>query len=62
METKDRRKKYDKENTVQVSVKLNKKTDADILAWLNRQPNKQGAIKDILRQIGDTKCSDTKRG
>ena len=46
--------KYDKENTIQVSVKLNKKTDADILAWLNQQKNKQGAIKEILRQSTDT--------
>lgn len=50
----DRRQKYDKENTVQVSVKLNKKTDAKILSWLERQSNKQGAIKELMRQISDT--------
>lgn len=50
----DRRLKYDKKNTVQVSVKLNKKTDAKILSWLERQSNKQGAIKELMRKISDT--------
>lgn len=40
--------KYDKENTQRVSIKLNKKTDASIIDWLNNQPSKQGAIKDAL--------------
>ena len=41
--------KYDKNNTVQIRMKLNKKTDADILDWLDRQPTKQGAIKKLIR-------------
>lgn len=42
--------KYDKANTVQFKMKLNKKTDSDILAWLEQQPSKQGAIKALIRQ------------
>lgn len=41
--------RYDRENTVRVAIKLNKKTDADILAQLDRQENKQGYIKALIR-------------
>ena len=41
--------KYDNENTVQVKLKLNKKTDADILAILAAQENVQGFIKKLIR-------------
>ena len=41
--------KYDKENTVQVKIKLNKKTDSDILEILNIVSNKQGYIKELIR-------------
>ena len=43
-------KKYDKENTVQMKLKLNKNTDTDILEWLDKQPTKQGAIKKLIRE------------
>lgn len=42
--------KYQKENIKRVVLKLNKKTDADILAWLDSIDNKQGMIKDIIRK------------
>lgn len=42
-------KKYDAANTVQVTLKLNKKTDADILERLAKCPNKQGYIKELIR-------------
>lgn len=42
-------KKYDKANTVQIKLKLNKNTDIDILEWLDKQPTKQGAIKELIR-------------
>ena len=42
--------KYDTTNTVQLKMKLNKKTDADILERLNEVPNKQGYIKDLIRK------------
>ena len=42
--------KYDEKNTVQIKLKLNRKTDADILAELERVGNKTGYIKDLIRQ------------
>lgn len=41
--------KYDKENTVQVKLKLNKKTDADILGKLDSVEYKQKYIKELIR-------------
>ena len=43
--------KWDAENTERIGLKLNKRTDADIIAWLNAQPSKQGAIKDAIRSM-----------
>lgn len=42
--------KYDKANTVQVRLKLNKKTDADIIEKLDSVDNKQGYIKTLIRK------------
>lgn len=42
--------KYDREHTVQIKLKLNKKTDADILEALESVPNKQGYIKSLIRK------------
>lgn len=42
--------KYDKENTKQISLRLNKKTDADILKHLETVGSKQGYIKELIRQ------------
>lgn len=42
--------KYDEETAVQIKLKLNKKTDKDILDRLNAVPNKQGYIKELIRQ------------
>lgn len=41
--------KYDKENTKSVLLKLNKKTDADIIEMLDAVPSKMGYIKDLIR-------------
>lgn len=43
------KRKYDAKNTVQVIIKLNKNTDADIIEYLNASGNKQGTIKEALR-------------
>ena len=43
------KRKYDAENTKVITLKLNKKTDADIIDYLERSGNKQGTIKDALR-------------
>lgn len=40
---------YDASNTVQIRLKLNKKTDSDILDRLDAVPNKQGYIKGLIR-------------
>lgn len=42
--------KYDKENTVSVRLKLNKRTDADILEKLDGVSSKQGYIKTLIRK------------
>ena len=42
--------RYDRANTKQVSVKLNIKTDADILAHLDMQASVQGYIKRLVRE------------
>lgn len=41
--------KYDKDNTVRQSYKFNKKTDADILEFLEKSGNKAGTVKKALR-------------
>lgn len=46
----ERHKAYDKANTIGVYLKLNKKTDADIIAALETVSNKQGFIKRLIRQ------------
>ena len=43
------REKYEAKMAVQFKMKLNKKTDADILAKLDSVPNKQGYIKKLIR-------------
>ena len=47
--------RYDTFNTVQVKLKLNQKTDADILAWIRQhkygmETSVQGAIKALIRE------------
>lgn len=43
------KRKYDAENTLQVSLKLNRRTDEDILRKLDSVPSKQGYIKALIR-------------
>ena len=43
------REKYEKTNTIQLKMKLNRNTDADILAKLESVDNKQGYIKELIR-------------
>ena len=42
--------KYNKANTVQVPIRLNVKTDADIIAHLETVQSKQGYIKSLIRK------------
>ena len=41
--------KYDAANTKSFLLKLNRKTDADIIAFLEQQPNKLSYMKKIIR-------------
>lgn len=46
--------RYDEWNTTQIKLKLNNKTDQDILAWVlqkrsDRHASIQGAIKELIR-------------
>lgn len=41
--------KYDAENTKSFLLKLNKKTDADIIAHLEQQSNKLAYLKKLIR-------------
>lgn len=49
--SKNAQQRYDRENTVFVGLKLNKKTDKDIIEILSKVPNKQGFIKKILKEF-----------
>ena len=42
-------KKYDAANTRQIHLKLNVRTDCDVLEKLDSVPNKQGYIKELIR-------------
>lgn len=42
--------RYDAANTVQIKLKLNRRTDADIIEKLDGAPSKQGYIKRLIRE------------
>ena len=42
--------KYDKVNTKKICIKLNIKYDSDIIEFLNSLSNKQGYIKNLIRE------------
>lgn len=42
-------KKYDAKNTRQLHLKLNRRTDWDVLEKLDSVPSKQGYIKQLIR-------------
>lgn len=42
--------RYDKQNTKQLHIKLNKNTDADLIQALEAVESKQGLIKQLLRE------------
>lgn len=49
---------YDRENTRRINLKLNKKTDAEIINHLEQQKNIQGYLKELIRQ--DMKAGEQK--
>ena len=42
--------KWDKENTRKVTMKLNRNTDADIIARLEDEPNMMAYLKRLIRE------------
>lgn len=42
--------RYQKKNVIQLNIRLNKKTDADIISALESVSNKQGLIKALIRE------------
>lgn len=42
--------KYDAENTVQYAIKLNRTTDAELIEKLGLVKNRQGYIKQLIRE------------
>lgn len=42
--------KYDKANARYMTLKLNMKTEADLIEWLNSIDNRQGYIKRLIRE------------
>lgn len=52
--------KYQKENIQRLTIKLNRNTDADIIAYLKGVDNKQGLVKHLLRKwIGEEGPEET---
>lgn len=41
--------KYNKANTTQITLRLNRNTEADIIEHLQAQKNKQGYLKALIR-------------
>lgn len=50
----DKQKRYDQDwkakNTTRVTVRLNNNTDEDIIEYLSTLDNKQGYIKELIRE------------
>ena len=46
----DAQDRYDKENTIRFTMKLNKKTEADIIERLNSVDRKQTYVKRLIRE------------
>ena len=42
--------KYNAKNVKQIKLNLNRKTDADIIEYLEKVDNIQGLIKDLIRK------------
>lgn len=42
--------KYNKANTVSLSIRFFKESDADVIEWIGKQDNKADAIRQLIRQ------------
>lgn len=52
--------KWMKENTTHIGIKLNNRTDADILEYIEGKPSKQGEIKRLVRIAMEVEKNDVK--
>ena len=43
-------KKYKDRTRKQFNIDLNSETESDIIDWLDRQDNKRGAVKELIRK------------
>ena len=41
---------YEKENLRQIRLKINRKTEPELLEWVEKQGNIQGYIKELIRK------------
>ena len=46
---------YEKENIRQIRLKINRKTEPELLEWIEKQGNIQGYIKQLIREDMDRK-------
>lgn len=44
---------YEKENIRQIRLKINRKTEPELLEWIEKQGNIQGYIKQLIREDMD---------
>ena len=49
---------YDAKMAVYVSLKLNRKTDADLITALEAAPNKQAFVKEAIRSVLSDSAAD----
>lgn len=42
--------KYEKENIRQIRLKINRKTEPEMIEWIEKQENIQGYIKRLIRE------------
>lgn len=54
--------RYDRDNIVRLSMKLNKKTDADVLKKLDSVSSKQGYVKSLIRNDIEQELTPGKDG
>lgn len=43
-------KAYIQKNIVTINLRLNRSTDAELIAFLERQPNKNGYLKELIKK------------
>ena len=49
---------YEKENLRQIRLKINRKTEPELLEWMEQQENIQGYIKDLIQKDMEEKKKD----